>query len=53
MLNFLQMKAAWVPLPAPGAPKRISFIVLLEIELSCVAHTLRCSVALRAMAPKE
>jgi hypothetical protein len=31
MPNFLQMKAACVPLPAPGAPNKISFMEILDM----------------------
>ena len=30
MPYFWQMKAAWVPLPAPGAPSNMSFIACLS-----------------------
>jgi hypothetical protein len=32
MPYFWQMKVAWVPLPAPGAPNRISLMCLLELR---------------------
>ena len=30
--NFLQMKVAWVPLPAPGAPNRISLMAVASFS---------------------
>jgi hypothetical protein len=33
MPYFWQMNAAWVPLPAPGAPNRISLMSLLVVSL--------------------
>jgi len=46
MPNFLQMKAAWVPLPAPGAPNRISLIGFLVFVI-VGTPALRLGVRLR------
>jgi hypothetical protein len=35
MPNFWQIKVAWVPLPAPGAPNKISFMYPLELIAKC------------------
>jgi hypothetical protein len=32
MSYFLQMNAAWVPFPAPGAPSRISLMIAFELN---------------------
>ena len=45
MPNFWQMKVACVPLPAPGAPRRISLIAFLGILVSCAPRT--CAVGRR------
>jgi hypothetical protein len=58
MPYFWQMKVAWVPLPAPGAPNRISLMTVLFVKVmkcatACTFAPAAAQVPARVLSPRE